>query len=56
MMNTNTTPNTLIMGTSLPQTAHINVSHTYKAAQNITGVRQSMMFKTNTVPNQYVQV
>jgi len=56
MMNMNTMPNTLIMGTSLPQTAHINVSHMYKAAQNITCVRQSRMFKTNTVPNQYVQV
>jgi len=55
MTNMNSTPNTLIMGTSLPQTAQINVSHLYKAAQNITGVRQSMMFKTNTVPNQYVQ-
>ena len=52
MMNMNTTPNTLIMGTLLSQTAQINVSHMYKAAQNITGVRQSMMFKTNTVPNQ----
>lgn len=54
-MKINTTPSTLIMGTSLPQTAQINVSHMYKAAQNITGVRQSMMFKTNIVSNQYVQ-